>query len=272
MKMQKIVLAATVAVAAASSLVSPARADLNLNGEVGLPLNPTAQIPNQNGVRVQGNYYDQGNIFGSDFRYYGVGAAGSVSKQLEINGGVNRFRISNSTGLTRTGIAVGAKYLFTKESDPAGVRIAAGVGYNRALFNNSHAYIVATKYLGTVSGDRAPVTGHLGLRYDRFDESNFAGRSNKASVYGGVEIPFTRRGDVAFVGELQSKNNDFGFEKFPYSASLRYRQQGRGLSASAGIHRQGLIGDSGLFLQLGYSFDTGQVAGSDNNSSAVPIR
>lgn len=270
MKARKVVLA-TMALSMAAGFSSPARADLTINGEVGLPLNPTAQIPNRGGARVQGNYYDQGSIFGSDFKYYGLGAAGTVGDNLEINGGVNRFRVSNAFGLTRTGIAVGAKYLFTRETDPAGVRIAAGAGYNRALFKNTHAYVVATKYLGTVSGDRAPVTGHLGLRFDRFDEDNFAGRSNKASVYGGVEIPFTRRGDVAFVGELQSKNNDFGFEKVPYSASVRYRQRGRGLSASAGLQRQGLTGDQGLFLQFGYSFDTSQVTG-DDNSGAVPIR
>lgn len=270
----KAVVAATMALAAASGTL-PARADLTYNGEVGLPLNPTAQIPNRDGVRVQANYYDEGSIFGSDFTYYGLGAAGSISDKLEINGAVNRFRVSNSGGLNRTGVAIGAKYLFTRESDPAGVRLAAGVGYNGALLNNTHVYVVGTKYLGTVSGDRAPVTGHLGLRYDRFDEDNFAGKSDKASIYGGVEIPFTRKGDLAFVGELQSKNNDFGFEKIPYSASVRFRQRGRGLSASAGIQRQGLTGESGLFLQLGYSFDTGQITGDDNGnaaSGAVPIR
>lgn len=277
----KVLAAATMALAAASGMM-PARADLNLNGEVGLPLNPTAQIPNRDGVRVQANYYDSGTLFNtatsqnSDFTYYGLGAAGSISDKLEINGAVNRFRVSNSSGLSRTGIAIGAKYLFTRESDPAGVRIAAGAGYNRALLGNAHVYVVATKYLGTVSGDRAPITGHLGLRYDRFNDIDFVpGPSTKASIYGGVEIPFTRRGDVTFVGELQSKNNDFGFEKIPYSASVRFRQRGRGLSASAGIQRQGLTGESGLFLQLGYSFDTGQITGDDNGnaaSGAVPIR
>jgi hypothetical protein len=71
------------------------------------------------------------------------------------------------------------------------------------------------------------------------------------SLYGGVEVPITRRADVSFVGELQSKNIDGGGT--PYSASIRYRPQNQPFGASIGLQRQGL-GDTGLFLQLGYTF------------------
>lgn len=260
----KVVVAATMALCAASGFSSPARADLTLNGEVGLPLNPTAQIPSRGGARVQANYYDEGSVGGADFKYYGLVGAGAIGENLEINGGINKLEVNNAPGIGKSGIAIGAKYLFTRESDPAGVRLAAGIGYNRALLDNTHVYVVASKYLGTVVEGRAPTTGHLGLRYDRFKESNFLGSSSKASVYGGVEIPFTRRGDFSFVGELQSKNNDFGAEKSPYSASVRFRPQGQGFSASAGIQRQGITGDNGVFFQLGYSFDTSRVTGDDD--------
>ena len=243
----KAVLAATVVLGAASS----ARADLTINGAVGLPLNPTAQIPQEGGVRVQGNYYDQGDLGAASFKSYGVVAAGRVADMIEVSGGFNKFDVSTGGPLDESGIALGAKYLFTRESDPVGVRIAAGVGYDRALLKNTHAYVVGTKYLGAVTGEKVPITAHLGLRYDRFKAG--AAKSNKASVFAGVEFPFTSTGEFAFVGEVQSKNNEFN-NKIPYSASVRYRPQGQGFSVSAGIARQGLTGDNGLFAQVGYSF------------------
>lgn len=263
-KMTKAAVAATVALGTLSGAVGTARADLTLNGAVGLPLNPTAQIPLPGGVRVQGDYFDLGNNAFGDFRFYGLHAAGRVGSRLEINGGIERIDGPRlfSDDFDRTGLAIGAKYLFTRETDPVGVRLAAGVGYSRALLRNVHAYVVGTKSLGNLTEGRTPITGHLGVRYDRFRSSinTFAGtvdvRSNKASVYGGLEVPFTRTGDFAFVGELQSKNVDGG--RAPYSASVRYRRAGKGLSASVGVQRQGGV-DNGLFVQLGYSFDTDQV-------------
>ncbi len=56
-KTLKAALAAVVVVGTAQG----ARADLNMTGEVGLPLNPTAQIPGQGGVRIQGDYWDLGD-------------------------------------------------------------------------------------------------------------------------------------------------------------------------------------------------------------------
>jgi len=271
-KMMKAALAATLVAGAAQT----ARADLTLNGAVGMPLNPTAQIPLQGGIRLQANYFDLGDVEEGgerlgDFKFYGLHAAGRVGQMpLEISGGVERLRAQTDEDaledifddLDRTGLALGAKYLFTRETDPAGIRLAAGVGYSRALLNNIHAYVVGTKYLGAVTGERVPITAHLGLRWDRFklpEEQGAAGdddKSTRVSVYGGVEIPITRGGDFTFVGELQSKNTDFEEAKFPFSASVRFRPQNQAFSASLGIQRQGIVEDTGIFAQLGYSFDT----------------
>jgi len=246
------IIAAAIVVASASA----AKADLTINGAVGLPLNPTAQIPQEGGIRVQGNYTNLGDIADEDAKLYGIYAAGRAGDNIEISGGIEK--LDAPFGGDRSGFALGAKYLFTRESDPAGVRIAAGLGYNKAQADNTFAYVVGTKYFGEVGGDRVPITGHLGLRYDRFDYDYIGGGdSKKASIFAGVEVPVTRNGDFSFVGELQSKNLDFGGAKSPYSASVRYRPQGQGLSASLGLIRRPFItNDSGFFFQLGYTFDT----------------
>jgi len=262
--LQSLIAAAAIVVSA-----SAAKADLTVNGAVGLPLNPTAQIPAEGGIRVQGNYYDLGDSFGAgDAKVYGIYAAGRAGDMLEINGGIEKLDGPKFDGvpnlnLNRTGLALGAKYLFTRESDAPGVRIAAGLGYSRAQANNLHAYVVGTKYFGELTGERVPITGHLGLRYDRFDYdfiSDFADdlTSSKVSLFAGVEVPITANGDFSFAGELQTKNNEFAGSKSPYSASIRYRPAGQGFAASIGIQRRGLAisEGSGLFAQLGYTFDT----------------
>jgi hypothetical protein len=259
-----------------------ARADLTYQGAVGLPLNPTAQIPLQGGVRLQANYYDQGDVSNggasASSKLYGLYAAGRVAGPLEISGGIQQTRnrvnvLGVSSSNNDTGFTLGAKYLFTRETDPAGVRIAAGVGYGdldsfASNGRNYHAYVVGTKYLGDLTSGRVPITAHLGARYDRYYFGSGAGRvrSNKVSAYAGVEVPFTRTGDFSFVGELQSKNVNGG--STPYSASVRYRRAAQPLSVSVGIQRQG-IGDSGLFAQLGYSFDTKRSAAQDPEVGAL---
>ena len=40
---------------------------LSITGAVGLPLNPTAQLPDADEVRVQGNYYDLGEVKNEGF-------------------------------------------------------------------------------------------------------------------------------------------------------------------------------------------------------------
>lgn len=268
-KTLKGLVAAAIVVAGASS----AKADLTVNGAVGLPLNPTAQIPAEGGIRVQGNYYDLGESGAGNAKIYGLYGAGRAGDMLEINGGIEKFdgpKFSSELGsvdANRTSFAIGAKYLFTRESDNPGVRIAAGVGYNDAQAKNLYAYVVGTKYFGELTGEKVPITGHLGLRYDRFDY-NFISpdtfgsdlKSNKASIFAGVEVPIVRNGDVSFVGELQSKNTEFAGAKSPFSASVRYRPQGQGFAASIGLQRgaAGFSDNSNLFVQLGYTFDTGR--------------
>lgn len=281
---------------------------LTINGAVGNPLFPTAQIPAQGRWRIQGSYYDMGNLgnvkndssfdenFG-DTSFYGLHAAGRPWKTpLEISIGVEKLRarggnVYNAGGFTddvefndldKAGVAVSAKYLFTRNTDPLGLRIAGGAGFSQALLKNVHAYLVGTKSFKT---GRRTITTHLGVRYDRFkfkgtiNESDgttrldipFEDTSGKVSLYGGVEVPLDRRGQWNFVGEAGTRNSEFDFNffpnlngkgyenssgqlagKFPYSLSLRYANQG--WSASAGVMRQGLVNDSGFFAQLGKTF------------------
>lgn len=235
---------ATVALAA---LAGSAHADLNISGAVGLPLNPTAQIPGTEGARIQANYYD----LGGDAKTYGLFGAARVGEKIEINGGINKLDSGNSL-IDRTGFAIGAKYLISRENDPAGVRLAIGAGYDRALLKNTNAYIVASKYLGGVDTGRTPITGHLGVRYDNFDGG--FGSSDKVSVFAGAEVPISQGSGFTAVGELGSKIVDGG--NTPYSISVRYRRQGQPFGASVGLAQKGFGGDGGFFAQIGYTFNT----------------
>lgn len=257
---------------------------LTISGAVGLPLNPTAIIPNPGSVRVQGNYYEGPSLsnpnFDIDTKYYGIFAAGRPGDlPLEISGGIAKLSVNSSfdlgfggavddfyeegveDGLDKAGLALGAKYqLRGLADDPDGVRLAVGVGYNRALLKNMHAYFVASKAFGV--GGRA-ITGHLGLRYDRFKYSILgeSESSGKLSVYGGAEVPLDRRGRFSLVGELASKNADDEFlAKMPYSLSLRF-QNGNGFAISGGVQRQGLAADGSGFLDAdgtGFFISAGQ--------------
>lgn len=243
--MRKYSIAAAVAALALTGLAGSARADLTVTGEVGLPLNPTAQIPEGKGIRLQGNYFDS-----TGGELYGLVAAGRAgTAPVEINGGYLR---ASGGGDSTNGFTIGAKYLISKETDPAGVRLAAGVGYYKLdELKNTRAYFVASKYFGELIEGKAPITGHLGLRYDNF--KGFGNSSNKASVYAGVEVPVTPDGQFQFVGELATKTVDGGGT--PYSASLRYRPQAQPFGASLGIARNGAFDNKGrFFAQIGYTF------------------
>lgn len=233
---------ATIAIAGTSGA---AHADLNYNGEVGLPINPTAQVPSTTGgFRLQGNYYDLG---GADL--YSIGGAVRLSNTspIEINGAVNYL----DGGGSDVRFSIGAKYLISKETDPAGVRIAAGAGYSQLSdLKNTRAYLVASKSFGNVIEGRTPITGHLGVRYDHYD---FGGNSDKVSVFAGAEVPVTRKGDFQVIGEIGSKVADGS--SFPYSAGVRYRPSQQPFGATVGIQRLGITGNSGrVFVQLGYTF------------------
>ncbi len=61
---------AAIAATLIAGMAQGARADLTLNGAVGLNLNPTAQIPLPGGVRVQGNFVDFGETDGIDLQFF----------------------------------------------------------------------------------------------------------------------------------------------------------------------------------------------------------
>jgi hypothetical protein len=240
-----------------------AQADLTINGATGLILNPTTEMPAPGGVRVQAGYYILGDNFGGEFSYYGAHAATRLrSTPLEIYGGVSRLDVTEefepgSTGnLERAGIDIGAKYLLREGRDADDYRVAVGAGYSRAFFKNRHVYIVASKPVKNFLNGRPPVTLHLGVRHDHYQSNDET--SNRASIYGGVEIPINRNGTWTFVGELQSPNHDFNVAKPHtsqlYSYALRVRPHGKKYSTTFGIHRQGVLSDSSLFANFGYDF------------------
>lgn len=243
---------------ALAGMSGAARADLNQVGEVGLPLNPTAQLPQPGGFRIQGNYYDQGRILGDSLKNYSIGAAirAGQTLPLEISGNVNRSQGTASN--KKTDFGVGAKYLFSREDDAIGIRTAAGIGYDQTdgglivgNLKNYHAYIVASKSLGDLTQGRVPITGHLGLRYDRYDASGT--KSNTASIYAGAEVPITSSGTFQAVGEIGSKVVKGGGAV--YSAGLRFRPKQQPFGATVGIQRQGVFGNkSRVFVQIGYTF------------------
>jgi hypothetical protein len=242
-----------------------------INGAVGLPLNPTAQTPAKGAIRVQANYYRlwKDSTAGVDSRssLYGVYAVGGVTDRLEVSAGLEKNDTNSDANaiediLDHSGVALGVKYLVGKQNNPNDVRFAVGAGYSRALYKNMHVYGVASKAFGT--GKRV-ITGHLGLRWDRFKVDNNAGavtiddKSSKVSAFAGLEVPIDSRGRFTLVGELQSKNadDDFGGAA-PYSLSVRY-QSDNGFSASVGVMRQGVLSDfvdkdRGLFAQVGKTF------------------
>lgn len=174
-----------------AGLIPAARADLSLGGGVGLPLNPTAQLPPPGSVQLQLNGYDLGTIngFGS-FKHYGLHAVGRVGERLEVGAGIEKsgdyfdaggllgigpFGFSGEVGqslalanVEKLGFAIHAKYLLSRSAAPQSVRLAAGVGYSGALLDNTYAYLVASKGLSARRRGRAPLTGHWGCASTAF--------------------------------------------------------------------------------------------------------
>lgn len=328
----------TQSVEAQSGEMEFAPKSLGISGAVGLTLNPTAQLPDEGEVRVQGNYFDFGKVKNptaneelsfakisgppapgftfdenvGEFKYYGAFAAARAGKRLEVSGGIahqsakggvlfsqfnpliildeglalSKISVPSSGSgifvnidypdLDKTGFALGAKYLLRPAKTADDFAVAVGAGFNTALTDNVHAYIVASK--GLTNGKRA-IKAHIGARYDRYqlkanrtqveyfngditsiDTRTFRARSNKASAFIGAEIPLDSKGNFSVIGEYQTRNTDtsgpdssfFGDGSSPYSISLRYAKNQ--INASIGTQRQGIIRDSGLFAQVGYAF------------------
>jgi hypothetical protein len=206
---------------------------LGINGAVGLPLNPTANIPNNGGIRIQADYYDLGDLkvdnefgFGfdrsqkiGDARYYGVHGAGAIGKRWELNGGIDYLRLRGEKNIgffvdsfdfdstDGIGFSIGTKYQ-AWHSEDGSAAIAVGAGYSSSLFRNVNAYVVGSKAFGT--GQRV-INGHLGVRFTvkgvdgyvvggtphsiRFDDS-----SRKVSVFAGAEVPIDKEGRFTLVG------------------------------------------------------------------------
>jgi hypothetical protein len=255
-----------------ADLLVGSRSGLNINGAMGLPLNPTASMPVKGSAHVQANYYklwSHDAMADADSKLYGAYFATAVSNRIEFSAGLEKQAVSAAnTGagsaieeaFDNSGIALGVKFLVNKPTGPRDVRIAVGAGYSKALYHNTNIYAVASKGFGARN---RTITAHLGVRYDRFKVGatslTDATTSSKASIFGGAEIPLDTRGRFSLVAELQSANTtaDLG-GAMPYSVSLRY-QNGNGMSASLGMMRQGVLSDvvsdsGGVFAQVGKTF------------------
>ena len=265
---------------------------LSLTGAVGLPLNPTANIPNNGSYRVQADYFDLGNIdaknnFGSGFdknqkiadaKFYGIHAATGIGSRFEISGGIDALRLrgvqnvgadndsfsfDNNDGV---GFSVGAKYQAYHSADGTTL-VAVGAGYSKSLFRNTNAYVVGTKAFGV--GNRS-ITGHLGVRYDRFTlkgldeydsgDVSFEDDSSKVSVFAGAEVPLDRNGRFAFVGEIGTRNaSDLNVGDFDFGSPAAHVESKFPYSASVRYARNGLAASVGVARQ-GVTGDSGLFA------------
>lgn len=225
-----------------------AHADLDINGAVGLPLNPTAELPAQNSGRIQGNYFDLGSAGGSRFKDYSAVGAFSAGKGLEINGGYNALNQKPNTGFDRKGFDLGAKYVFNQLPSVSGLNFAVGGGFSHSLGRDTYFYAVASKSLKTETAGLMPIRLSLGVRNDNFKLVS----SKKTSVYAGAEVPLAAAGRFQAVGEIGTKNVNQG--RTPFSASIRYRPLGSPLGVSVGYAREGLTTRDGIFASVGYNF------------------
>ena len=264
---------------------------LSLSGAVGMPLNPTANIPNRDSYRVQADYFDLGDInvendfdgFDSDqkigeAKFYGVHAATSLGSRFELSGGIDALRLrgerdlgfDNDTfkfdELDGVGFSVGGKYQAYR-SDNGDTLVAVGAGYSKSLFRNFNAYAVGTKAIGL--GNRN-VTAHLGVRYDRFKiegldeydsgQVSFEDDSSKVSVFAGAEVPLDRSGRFAFVGEIGTKNaSNFNVGDFDFGGNEVFVEPKFPYSASVRYARNGLAASVGVARQ-GVTGDSGLFA------------
>jgi hypothetical protein len=249
--------ALAVAAVAMIGTAGAAKADLNINGETGLILNPTAEIVQKAHPQIQANYYDLDG--GTNDKLYGLYGAIQAADKLEVSAGIDKFN-SDYEPWDRSGFDVGVKYQLLNQSEK-GFDLAIGAGYDRGLNNNTRVYAAATKAFGNAS--RAPIKGTLGVRWDRFVnfDEGFDYHSSQVSAFAGAEIPVIRNGELSLIGEIQSKNinDDFAYgAKFPYAIGLRYHPQGQAFSITAGLQRQGIespfSNGSNFFVQAGYTF------------------
>lgn len=256
-----------------------ANAHVTLNGASGLFINPTADVMPLGTFEVNGNYQrdslesgrqsetigDPGNpdCFGvtsdpgcgvytvtsdpsisqptsgrtTHSNSYALSGAIGIADKLELNGGYHRMRWAKKWN-------IGGKYQVAQLKD---TKIAVGGDYNKWTKGGGHladVYAAATHSFPTQHSN-APIEGTLGLRYNDFTEGN------KVDVFGGVKVPFTRKGDFRLIGELGSKRYDGG--KSQYAVGVDYLSPDRNFNVGVGFGRHALTDSKHtVFLQLGY--------------------
>lgn len=256
--------ALAVAAAALIGTAGSAKADLTLNGETGMFINPTAQVAKKGQGEIGINYYRVAKVDGAKIDQYGIVGAAALTDRLELSGGIGRDHASEGgESFTSTDSSFGLKYQI-QNSAKHGYDLAVG-GETQNLnlvgidLTDSFAYLVATKAFGHTQ-HRAPILATIGLRVDHIDVPfGLPISDNQFSVYAGGEVPLAQ--GLKLIGEIGTKTYDLPETKIPYAIGLRYSPTGKSFSISGGIHRSGLgtidlLGGSSnnFFLQAGYTF------------------
>jgi hypothetical protein len=244
---------AAVAVVALAASAGVAKADLTLDGQTGLFINPTAEVAAKSNAEIQANY-QRFSAYGTHFTTYDIGGAVGVADKLELSGNYGRVSVE---GYHDNSWRVGAKYQLLQQADK-GFDLAVGGNYGNEGFiegdlDHYNVYVAGTKAFNT-SSNRAPIKGTLGLRWDRY--SAYGDSTSKFSVYAGADVPLNRTGEFSLVGEVGSKTIDEA--ETPYAIGLRYHPNKSGFSIGAGFGRPNLLnsvyGGTTWFAQIGYAF------------------
>jgi len=227
------------------------KADLSLGGQTGLFINPTAGIVEKKHPEVAGQYVRYSDR-GYHINGFSVHGALQAVDSLEVS--ASYIHYGDKYSYSENNWRIGAKYQILNQQEK-GIDLAVGADflqYNANIDGNAYAlYLAATRDF-TLKEDRAPIKGTLGLRWDKDDPDGYDS-SSKASVFGGVEIPLTRTGQVSLIGELASKSSDH--RKSVWDVGVRYHPRGTGFSLGAGYGSiWGLQRGSTWFAQVGYQF------------------
>lgn len=242
------------AVAVLAGSAGVAKADLTLEGQTGLFLNPTAEIAKKGAPEISVSYV-RNTDDGYKEKEYGIYGAIQAADRLELSAGYHHY-MNDTYDYSGNTWHIGGKYQILNQKDK-GFDLAAGADYGR--YNESGdsysenyylLYLAATKSFQT-SSDRAPIQGTVGLRWDKSTYNDGYPSDSKASVYAGVQVPVTRTGEVSLIGELGSKQYDGG--ESIYAIGVRYHPKNTGLSLGVGYGRPWGYGHA-LFAQVGYAF------------------
>lgn len=246
------------AVAVIAGSAGVARADLTLDGQTGLFINPTAEVAKQDSGEIQADYQHIGSDYGS-VNVYGVGGAYGIADKLEISGNYNYLKVSGGGSGHANDWRAGGKYQLLSQHDK-GFDLAVGGNYERisqgggSSLNHYNGYVAATKGFG-YSESRAPIQATLGVRWDHYSASGMS--TSRASVYAGAAVPLSSDGQFSLIGEVGSKTIDGA--KTPYAVGLRYHPKSSQFSIGAGFGRPNIFSqESGAnttwFAQIGYNF------------------